>query len=1280
MGDSSNVLLLTPRRLSKPRTNKSSSNLLSEQPTTPSSPHNSSDLDYFGSDAVVIDSRGERRSRSKSRSRIKAYLYGSSHDLVQTSSDEDETQPTIAGAAREVRKRLSRTGSSIMSLQSAKVSVMRLSHSSSSVLLSPRSTESQGMDPEESAMVADQIKQRAYHDSLAAQNHVSTPVDVDKHFDSTMAPLRRKSLYTPGIATRNASDILRKPPKPLTDHEYYYDPSRPETSPLSHLASLRVGEDGRSTPCDLQYPQLGGLQLGTLRVTNGASSTPVPVNQPSDLAYRPATPESKTNDEYYTASEGSVTGDRDHAIPLPPRAENPLKHDGKIEDDMRADNRVTSSPDKSLSFERESSSEYFLFSSERHDQAARFEGRATDQGARLRSKVFSDKLDSEKGMLNESLSNQRISQICPIEAPESNKFLTLRKKSPDDPEQFEREKSKESFRLEVGSPKSCRVDEGTLDQRFSLESKISHEVVRFDGETLSESLPSKTRSFEYDSVQDGEPHDCCHLGAQSPNGALDIADEYIAELESSPFAYSSPKDKRTAIAQSQDFAKEMWRSCTVEADMQHARDGSGSREDAFPKLTVQGDMPSPWKPERLSVPPSQPTRHSVSAELPQTDSGYFASLTRAPTNEVCFETKNNPIRPTQVTASPQPQTLEPVRSSARSSFRGPISKLKKQRPKSQPPPVNLTPEHHELTDANIPRIPSIVAARHADRLSQFPPLKYTFASSQDTTANRALSPARVHDTPVRFPSPANTLQAASAPLESFRTATPKPRASTIAVDEDHWSASSLVRSPSWSEFGGGRRRKQQRKQAREEKEIERRLLREEKELEKQRQKRRKDLDRHIRKDENKQKLNLSRSASRTRASSSESQRPHDTLMTIADFGTVTESLGNSPYDIAKSTPPNLQTARRWHPHQISTAMPRPNLSLGARARAQTMFLDMPSVPALAAVDLKVHNIEWARERQRSQISSPPSAESLINPGAIPAKFARHDSVTMEITPPVPALPSATQIKRREAEIMRSRPHSMFLEAPMPIATSQKVEDETAVPRSPESALSATPRKTKGSEIVPDIWSSGSLERKSAKTFDGSKRASNNFTSENHKAIPTKDQHWEIQSNAWSQRRKSAGEALLRNRVKEGFNNQEAANSSTLRGHNEGPTPRTGAFNNEVHQTFMPIPSHLGPFPNTLASHPRLTAQQPTLASNTPGPHNQPNTHQTQRYELTSHASTSSPCVSSVYSIRQGSQPASTPSRARTQSFQIRRKRVGSGPSMIRAETAIGFGRYASVLV
>ena len=1267
MGGDSAHGQVTPRRLSKPRMNNSSSNLLGEQPATPFSPQNSSDLDYFGSDAVVVDSRGQRRSRSKSRSRIKAYLYGSSHDLIQTSSDEDETQTGIAGAARDVRKRLSRTGSSIMSLQSTKVSILRLSNSSSSGLLSSRSTESQEIDSEESAMVADQIKQRAYHDSLAAQTHVSTPVDEDKHIDSTMAPVRRKSLYTPGIATRNASDILRKPPKPLTDREYYYDPSRPQISPLSHLASLSVGEDGRSTPCDIHYPQLGGLQLGTLRVTNGASS-PAPVNQPSDSEYRPATPESKIHDQYYTASEGSVTGD--HAISLSPRVGSPLKHESKTEGNMGAEDRVPSSPKKSSAFERETSNDSFPFSREIDELAARFEKPATDQRARVRSKTSSDVLDSEKRTLNDSLFNPKTSQTC----AEPKKFMTLEKKPPNGIEHLERERPEESFHLEMWSFKRCRVDEGTLKVSLPIKDELPQEVVRFEKKALSELLPSKTRSSGYDSVQGAKPEECCHSGATSPNGALDIADEYIAELGASPFAYTSPKEKTIAMPTLRDCAKETWRPYTLEADVQHAGNGSGSKEDAFPKLTTKGNMPSTWKPERLCVPPSQASKCTASSEMPQTDSGYCSYA-----DEVCFETEDNSISPTKTTTSLQSQTLAPVRSSARSSFRGPKGKLKKRRPKSQPPPVNLVPEHHNLTDANIPRIPSLIAARHANRLSRFPLLEHTFPSLQHTTADGTLSPIQVHDTPIRFPSPASTLQAVFAPLESFRIANPKPRASTTAVDEDDWGASDLVRSPSWSEFGGGRKRKEQRELAKEEKEIEKRSLKEKKVLEKKREKSRKELNRYIRKDETKQRFTNSRSASRTRARSSECQSRHDTLMTIADFGTVTESLGNSPYDIAKLTPPNLQNARSWYPHQISTAMPRPNPSLAARARAQTMFSDMPSVPALAAVDLKVHNLEWARQRQRNQISFAANAESLRNPGANAAKLGRSDNVTTKVTPPVPALPSATQVKRREAEIMRSRPRSMFVVAPVPIATSQEIEDGIAVTRPAESGFSATPRKKKGSEMVPDIWSSGSLERKNARTVDGPKQESNNVIGENDKA--NNDQRWETQNNAWSHRRKSAGEALLRSRVKDDFDSEEAASSTVLCEHTEEPIPGTGAFTRGVYQAFMPTLSHLDPFPNALTSHPQSTAQQPASASSTPGSHNQSTRHQTERYGFTPLASTSRPCVSSVPSIQHGNQPpTSTLCRAKTQSFQIQRKCVGSGRSMIRTETAIGSGRYESVLV
>lgn len=903
MEDSSNVHV-GPRRLSKPRTNKSSSTLLSEHPTTPSSPHNSSDQDYFGRDAVIVNSHGERRSRSKSRGRIRAYLYGSSHDAVQTSSDDEEAQTGIAVAARDVKNRLSRTGSSIMPLQSAKASATRLSTSSSSRLLSTCSTESQGMDPEEAAMIADQIKQRAYHDSLAAQNHVSTPVDEDRHVDSVMAPLRRKSLYTPGIATRNASDILRKPPKPSTDHEYYYDPLRPESSPLSHLATLNLGEDGRRTPSDLQYSQLGGLQLGTLRVTNGASS-PVPGDHPLDLACRSATPEAKTHDEYYTASEGSVTGDGDHATPLPSGGGSPLKHESKFGPSMRTDSRVTSSPEKSSPFERETSNGSFPFSRESADQVACSDRGETDQSARFRRETPSDILRLADGSSNESYPfKMGSSKTCPAEATKPSSLFPLERETPDNSfsfenesrdeiEHFERETSKESFPLEMGSIKTCRVKGEIRNESFPSKNETPDELVRFKGETSSDSFLFEGRSSEARLVEGRTPDECSCFGENPPNDASDMADEYIAELDGGPFSYPPLEDKRGIKTHLQHPAKETWRSFINDAEVQHAGSNSSSREDALRKLTVNGNISSTWRPEPLSVPSSQPSRYSTSSEKPQTDSGYcsYASLTGAPADQACFRTGDNPIPSIKVSASPPPQAVETVRSSARSSFhRNPIRKLQKQRPKSQPPPVNLITGYHELTDANIPRIPSLIAARHANRLSQFPLLEHTFPSSQHTTADRTSSPVQAHNTPVRFPSPANALEAASEPFGPVSTASSKPRASTNVV-EDEWGPSDLVRSPSWSEFGGGRGRKEQKKLAKEEKETDKRLLKEEKELERRLQKDRKDLQRQIRKDQNKQRSTRSRSVSRTRAKSSEGHCRQDTLVAIADFGTVTESLG-----------------------------------------------------------------------------------------------------------------------------------------------------------------------------------------------------------------------------------------------------------------------------------------------------------------------------------------------------------------------------------------------------
>ena len=1382
---------LAPRRLSKPRTIKSSSNLLSDQPTTPSSPYNSADQDYFARDAVVVNSQGERRSRSKSRSRIRAYLYGSSHDTIQPSSDDEEAQTGIASAVPDVRKRLSRTGSSITPLQSAKSSAICLSNST---------------DSEESAMIADQIKQRAYYDSLAAQNHVSTPVDEDRHVDSVTAPLRRKSLYTPGIATRNASDILRKPPKPSTYHDYYYDRSQPENSPLSYLAALSIGESGRSTPSNLHYPQLGSIQLGTLRVTNEIFSPFPGDHHPQDLAYRSPISDSKTHDEYYTASEGTVN---EGGLPTP-RSGSPLKFESKFEasspptsfhleqtsrEPARLERELS---DESFPFERQTPDQMIhregekvegSFSFPLEDELIRFEGQNSNQSPPSkietpdRNSTFEmgnpRELDYSGGHGESSTesfpSPGNLSQTYPLEWKTLSQSSQFEMETPDEIFYSERKPDHGSFISTEISARTCPIGKGSRDVTSAIERKTSQGLIRQKREKLDTSFsferdaPNEsgrripTTSFSSEGRTLAEPF---RSEGSPPDGASNIADEYIAELGGSPFLRSkapifkhgigndSLGDEEVVLPRPENPEAQTWRTFIDDAEARHA--GEGSREDAFRKLTGRSSMPSAQETQCLSIPFSLPaSRHSASMRAsidgekfhkphfqnpqPPPDSGYSSNISLSASHETSLindteearspdlmnehqqrrshrfsepheisqhmltkpENMSHPVALESAPKSsnaippsaqhhprktdtckfsferashpvpihtPLPQAGETVRPS-RSSFQNPTRKLQKQRPKSQPPPVNVITGYHELSDANIPRVPSIIAARHAGRLRQFPLLEHTFPSSQHTTADRNSSPVPVHSVPIRFPSPANALEAAAVPSRSPPTAPSKYRASTVVVDEDEWGASDLVRSPSWSEFGGGRRKTKQKKLAKEEKGIDKRLLKEEKDLERRLQKDRKDLERQIKKDENKQMSTHSHSASRTRARSSEGQRRHDTVVKIADFGTVTESLGNSPYDIATSMLPNPQKASNWHPHQISTAMPRPKSLFGAINRSQTMLLDMPSVPAFAAVDL-----EWARDRQKSQSFSAAGAESFNDRSSIPRKSIRPHSIAMEEEPPVPALPSAKQVTEREAAITRSRPHSMAVKAPVPIPSSPESEQRKAAAYPSEQT---TRRKTKGSKMVPDLWSNGSLERKSPNSAERSRQASNDFTREIDEALPAKYSLWETQSHAWSQRRKSAGEALLRNQARDVFDDSAAMNPAPVEHGDRPPSPARDCFSGAF-QNITPTPSHLGPFPNPLASYSQLTAQQPTSTSNTISSLHQSATQLTQRPGFSSSASPPRPPVSSFHLEDQT--PTSNLYRAQTQYFQIPRKRVGSGPPILRTKPAIGSSHYEAGLI
>ncbi|CAF9916419.1 MAG: hypothetical protein GOMPHAMPRED_001000 [Gomphillus americanus] len=119
---------------------------------------------------------------------------------------------------------------------------------------------------------------RAFRDELATLNQsLETMIEDGSVPERVISPIRRRSFFTPGLATRNPADMLAKPPKPAqkqqAELEYYYNPLCSTFSPLERIAALDLA--GRpetptaraSTPAELDY----GL-IGRLRITNGMAS------------------------------------------------------------------------------------------------------------------------------------------------------------------------------------------------------------------------------------------------------------------------------------------------------------------------------------------------------------------------------------------------------------------------------------------------------------------------------------------------------------------------------------------------------------------------------------------------------------------------------------------------------------------------------------------------------------------------------------------------------------------------------------------------------------------------------------------------------------------------------------------------------------------------------------------------------------------------------------------------------------------------------------------------
>ena len=1291
-----------PRRLSKPRTNTSSTTQCSsDRGLDAPSQASSSQQDYFGDYAAVVSVQGERRSRRKSRSKIRAYLYGPNSETMQTPSDEDNGQTVFAEAARDLKKRMSQTGSSIMQLQSAKASTARLSDSSSSAL---QLTGSQSSDAEESAILRDQIQERAYLDRLAAQNHIASPVDETKHVDSVMAPVRRKSLYTPGLATRNTSDILKKPPQPEISHpqlerEYYYDPARPKESPLSQLAALQLGEDGRSTPSNLNYPQLGGLQLGTLRVTNGTTSPAPPSDAKHQILQSPS-PEPRTHDDYYTASEGSVVGDFSDTVLL--RSGSPLKYENKREP-------------HSLSGD---------YSSIRSCICVQHV--ATDGAVSMASEYMSEFGCSPFSNAN-TWSVPSRSIFCDNEeviVPKGENLAT------------------ESW------SRSAEITDARHDCHEAQEEalrKLTGDLME-SSSTFAPSIPCSTKSR--DSYIKITPEDD---SGYSSNISLQPNQSILHETPVNPNRHEVLEEigqvqqhDRSVRATSLDLSKVITRPVLESFN----RKGGGVSAGSEPSEEMNQESPRRSSSSRMNPYPN--FEHPKNLSQPN----VLALL------------------PSSTSAVPGGSVSQSLRPSARSTSTV-VRKLRKSRPKSQPPPASITVQAcREFEQAQIPRVPSLIAARHAERLRHFPLLDHTFPSSQHTTADAVNLPttamSAVDLSPFRFPSPANALEAAvmadvAEPAKTgggqrsrFRvlsrswtsTATPSQgnwsrskggsgnRNDAIAVaQDDEWPASGMVRSPSWSNFGATRNKKEQKKVSKQENQNKKRLIKEEKELEKRLEKDRKDLERQSKRDEESQKSERSRSASRTRAKSSD--RPGQ-YKTLSDFGTVANSLGENPYDIATAMfplKPVNHDVRNCHPHQVSTITSRPRSTIAVneaaavertrarsyagshnfsrpnlptkesldirdnnegRVRRRKFLYDASAVPAVAAVDLQSRNADWLCSGQNHRSTPALKAchtESLNDQGRLPVSTARPQSM-YQSTPLFPKPSTSEETSHLEAQVTSFRPQNMIMDGSLlpSFVGIEERGDELFLPDAPVNAQPVTlakPHKTQACKVVPDLWSSGSLEKKTSRLIGKS------APDESSAGTPANEEHpsskneglWEAQRQAWHLRRKSASEALLKNQTNKIPNNHPISpessptidQQSSLLGKFKPSisVPLENIKDKESHRSPL---SPRTPYLNPLASNPP-TPQTPISGTPNNGSSFASHSSGGMRHQTgTQHpqgpdAKPLLPRSATTISEAQPAPKSPSPAQRRASTFTISRKYVGSSPSSPNKAMENLTGRY-----
>lgn len=242
------------------------------------------------------------------------------------------------------------------------------------------------------------------------------------------------------------------------------------------------------------------------------------------------------------------------------------------------------------------------------------------------------------------------------------------------------------------------------------------------------------------------------------------------------------------------------------------------------------------------------------------------------------------------------------------------------------------------------------------------------------------------------------------------------------------------------------------------------------------------------------------------------RRQHEFESQLASFGSVTRSIGASPYDVAVSA-----MALRARSGSISSLSSSHNGDVVARGR--TVGMDESAASEFARERSRLRE----NERRRS-ISRRQSCDSNFDDrGGIPGKSLRSSSVVHD-APPLPMLPSREEIKRY------SMPSKTKSPPPVSMATQRKGAQTTTPPpsrtpsRTPPTArvqapmVERSPTHTPPAENLP-------AQKADAKVSPGEQTRASTELPEPQPMGPFElsvDDPWEAQQRMWQAHRQSTG--------------------------------------------------------------------------------------------------------------------------------------------------------------